>query len=180
MSVVDEPGGDGITKHDVCARSNSEVDIGAIGDRNSARVDHDQLCTRLLCLGDEWQEMGVARPRVPTPDHEKLRVDDVERIRREHPAESPFPGGRLRARADRLFNLRAPKALEEVWHETLLVDARARRVVEVGNHASRPRLFDRGANLSCNERDRFIPRRLAELPLAFRPDSDQRSKDPLR
>lgn len=106
-------------------------------------------------------------------------MHDVEWIGGEHSPERPFPRGGLRAGTDRLFDLRASEALEQVWHQPLLVDSRAGRVVQIGNDAPRARLVYCATYLAGNEIDRFVPRRLTERSLTLGPHTDQRPQDPL-
>ena len=80
----DELARDRQREHDIGPGPRRDVQVGALRHRGAARVDDDELRARLLRAPDQRREVRVADGRVRAPDDDQLRVDDVERVGREH------------------------------------------------------------------------------------------------
>ena len=175
-----EQAGHGVGEHDVGARAHGQVEVGAVGHAGPAGIDHHQPGAVGLGLGQERQEVGVGDRRVGAPDHDEPAGRHVQRIGRQHVAEGVVPGLAGGGRTDGVGHLGHPQPGEQQRGQRLRRQHRGRRAVEVGQHAGRSVVAERGADPGRHQLDRLVPRRLPEGAGSLRPGAHEGRQDPLR
>ena len=170
---------DRVREDGVGARSDGEVQVGALGHRRPPRIDDHHLGPAFDGSLNEGWEVGVGDGGIGAPDDHQLGVHHIERVGRTHVAIDAVPRRADGVRADGVLDDRRAERGEEGFGHAVSLHRSRGGVVGERHHSIGPSCLDRLCDASGDDRQSLVPRGFAELGSPFRAGADHRRQHAL-